>query len=172
MKEDGNITHELWRLDTQTLKWFLMPKRVARGGRGGGGRSGNGRRSRQGRKERNRRNNRNGKNKDDKGNSNGREWGEEEEEEDQENEEGNGNKEIDEEEDMREGHQRKNRSGGCSHASGPCAPIQCVGHASVVVQKGTKNIMLVIFGHSSIYGYLNTVQEYNLGKLLILSSFI
>ncbi|XP_045109303.1 attractin-like protein 1 isoform X1 [Portunus trituberculatus] len=163
MKADGNITHELWRLDTQTLKWSLIPKRVGRGGRGGGGRSGNGRRNRQGRKERNRRNNRNGKNKDDKSNSNGREWREEEEEQEQENEEGKANKENDEGEE-KEGHQRKNRSGGCSHAPGPCAPIQCVGHASVVVQKGTENIMLVIFGHSSVYGYLNTVQEYNLDE--------
>lgn len=173
MKADGNITRELWHLDTHTLKWSLMPsKRAVRagGGRGGGGRSGNGRRGRQGRKERNRRNNRNGKNKDDEGNVNGREWGKEEEE--QEGEEEEENKENEQEEEEREGHQRKNRGGGCSHAPGPCAPIRCVGHASVVVQKGKKNVMLVIFGHSSVYGYLNTVQEYDLGKLLIFLLFL
>ena len=174
MKADGNITRELWRLDTQTLKWSLMPsKRAARvgGGRGGGGRSGNGRRNRQGRKERNRRNNRNGKNKDDEANVNGREWGDEEEEEEKEaQKEENKEKEQEEEEKEKEGqgHQRKNRGGGCSHAPGPCAPIRCVGHASVVVQKGKKNVMLVIFGHSSVYGYLNTIQEYDLGKVLML----
>lgn len=65
-----------------------------------------------------------------------------------------------EDEDIR----RSEGSGGCAVTPGPCAPIPCVGHAAVVVQKGKKKIMLVIFGHSSRYGYLNTVQEYNLGK--------
>lgn len=34
--------------------------------------------------------------------------------------------------------------------------------------------MVVIFGHSPIYGYLNTVQEYHFGKhnLVLASSFI
>nr|XP_027236608.1 attractin-like protein 1 [Penaeus vannamei] len=32
-------------------------------------------------------------------------------------------------------------------------------HAAVVVQKVKKNVMLVIFGHSSRYGYLNTVHR-------------
>lgn len=53
-------------------------------------------------------------------------------------------------------------AGGClSSSPGPSAPIPCVGHAAVVVQKVKKNVMLVIFGHSSRYGYLNTVQEFD-----------
>ncbi|CAL4137219.1 unnamed protein product, partial [Meganyctiphanes norvegica] len=54
-----------------------------------------------------------------------------------------------------------NNEGVCSSTlSGPCAPIAVVGHTCVVVQKGQKQIMLVIFGHSEKYGYLSTVQEY------------
>lgn len=60
-------------------------------------------------------------------------------------------------------------AGGClSSSPGPSAPIPCVGHAAVVVQKVKKNVMLVIFGHSSRYGYLNTVQEFDFGKTGIL----
>lgn len=34
-----------------------------------------------------------------------------------------------------------------------------------IVQDGKKvqNLMIVIFGQSPVYGYLNTVQEYNFG---------
>ncbi|XP_068244853.1 attractin-like protein 1 [Palaemon carinicauda] len=53
----------------------------------------------------------------------------------------------------------RQETSGCSSLS-PCAPIHCVGHASVVVQK-SKEVMLVFFGHSDRYGYLNTVQEYD-----------
>lgn len=151
MKEDGSITRELWRLDTECYEWSLIPsERGAWGsGRGRGGRWG-----RLGCHERNRRNDRSGRSKEDKEGiiSNHRDWEEEEEsiEED-----------IKEEE-----HTSKNESGGCASAPGPCAPIPCVGHAAVVVQKAKKEVMLVIFGHSSKYGYLNTVQEYDFGKKL------
>lgn len=41
-----------------------------------------------------------------------------------------------------------------------CAPIAVMGHTATVVD----NKMIVIFGHNPNYGYLNTVQEFNLGK--------
>ncbi|KAB7494399.1 Attractin-like protein 1 [Armadillidium nasatum] len=44
-----------------------------------------------------------------------------------------------------------------SSVIGSCMPIGVVGHAAVVV----KDMMLIIFGHSSVYGTLNLVQEYH-----------
>ena len=38
-----------------------------------------------------------------------------------------------------------------------------VGHTAHVVD----NIMYIFFGHSSIYGYVNSVQECNLGRFCI-----
>ncbi|XP_065349257.1 attractin-like protein 1 isoform X2 [Cloeon dipterum] len=47
----------------------------------------------------------------------------------------------------------------------PCGPLRSTGHTATVVSSKVKKSekMIVIFGHSPIYGYLNTVQEYNFG---------
>ncbi|XP_071548836.1 attractin-like protein 1 isoform X2 [Panulirus ornatus] len=146
MKEDGSITREMWRLETECVEWSLIPSDR---GAWGSGRGRDGRWGRLGCHERNRRNDRSGRSKEDKEGiiSSHRDWEEEEE---------HSEEDIKEEE-----HPSKNESGGCASAPGPCAPIPCVGHAAVVVQKAKKEVMLVIFGHSSKYGYLNTVQEYD-----------
>ncbi|XP_069172715.1 attractin-like protein 1 isoform X2 [Procambarus clarkii] len=145
MKDDGSITRELWRLDTESRKWSLLPSE--RGAKIGG-RSRTGRRGRLNRRERNRRTNRSGKSREDKevNITNRKDLEEEEHAEDQS---------IEDEEPI-----NKSEIGGCASA-GPCAPVPCVGHAAVVVQKAKKQVMLVIFGHSSKYGYLNTIQEYD-----------
>lgn len=39
-----------------------------------------------------------------------------------------------------------------------CAPIAAAGHTATLVD----DKIILIFGHNSVYGYLNTVQEYNL----------
>ena len=39
-------------------------------------------------------------------------------------------------------------------------PLAVVGHTSHVIGE----VMYVIFGHSPIYGYMNTVQEFNMCK--------
>ncbi len=41
-----------------------------------------------------------------------------------------------------------------------CGPVHSMGHAACVIA----NRMIVIFGHSPKYGYLDTVQEYHFGK--------
>lgn len=45
-------------------------------------------------------------------------------------------------------------------------PLKSAGHtATLVTNKQKKNErMVIIFGHSPVYGYLNTVQEYYFGK--------
>lgn len=49
-----------------------------------------------------------------------------------------------------------------------CGPLKVVGHTATLVpgfgDKSTYQYMVVIFGHSPQYGYLNTVQEYNFGS--------
>ena len=42
--------------------------------------------------------------------------------------------------------------------------IKVVGHTSHVVHTTDGDIMFVIFGHSPIYGYMNTVQKYNISE--------
>ncbi|XP_011147509.1 attractin-like protein 1 isoform X1 [Harpegnathos saltator] len=45
-----------------------------------------------------------------------------------------------------------------------CGPLKVAGHTATLVQNhGKKEKMVVIFGYSPQYGYLNTVQEYYLG---------
>ncbi|XP_035739558.1 attractin-like protein 1 isoform X1 [Vespa mandarinia] len=45
-----------------------------------------------------------------------------------------------------------------------CGPLKVAGHTANLVQSyGEKEKMVVIFGYSPQYGYLNTVQEYYLG---------
>ncbi|XP_012222964.1 attractin-like protein 1 isoform X2 [Linepithema humile] len=45
-----------------------------------------------------------------------------------------------------------------------CGPLKVAGHTATLVQShGKKEKMVVIFGYSPRYGYLNTVQEYYLG---------
>lgn len=47
-----------------------------------------------------------------------------------------------------------------------------VGHSAHIVppvQEGVSPIMLVLFGHCPLYGYSSHVQEYNIGKLWMLS---
>lgn len=46
-----------------------------------------------------------------------------------------------------------------------------VGHSAHVVpplQEGGDPLMLVLFGHCPLYGYISHVQEYNLGESLLL----
>ena len=45
-------------------------------------------------------------------------------------------------------------------------PMQSTGHTATVVSSKLKKSekMVVIFGHSPLYGYLNAVQEYHFGK--------
>jgi hypothetical protein len=47
-------------------------------------------------------------------------------------------------------------------------PLRSTGHTATVVSSKLKKSerMIIIFGHSPIYGYLNTVQEYHFGELL------
>ena len=43
-----------------------------------------------------------------------------------------------------------------------------VGHSAHIVppvQEGESPIMLVLFGHCPLYGYISQVQEYNIGEL-------
>ncbi|XP_012270635.1 attractin-like protein 1 isoform X2 [Orussus abietinus] len=45
-----------------------------------------------------------------------------------------------------------------------CGPVQVAGHSANLVQDfSKKEKMVVIFGHSPHYGYLNTIQEYYFG---------
>lgn len=47
-----------------------------------------------------------------------------------------------------------------------------VGHSAHIVppvQEGASPIMLVLFGHCPLYGYISQVQEYNIGELSVLS---
>lgn len=45
-----------------------------------------------------------------------------------------------------------------------CGPLKVAGHsANLIYTEDRKEKMIVIFGHSPQYGYLNTVQEYNFG---------
>ncbi|XP_046435096.1 attractin-like protein 1 isoform X1 [Neodiprion pinetum] len=45
-----------------------------------------------------------------------------------------------------------------------CGPLKVAGHTATLVQThGKKEKMVVIFGHSPQFGYLNTVQEYYFG---------
>lgn len=44
-----------------------------------------------------------------------------------------------------------------------------VGHsAHIVLKEGDGPVMLVLFGHCPLYGYISQVQEYNFGKDLLL----
>ncbi|XP_066962563.1 attractin-like protein 1 isoform X1 [Macrobrachium rosenbergii] len=146
MKADGTIARELWRLDVDTLKWAeISSNRGLKAGRGRGNRRG-----RVGRRERNKRNNNGLKDKEE--NLSYRHASEDENDDHEEDED-------DDKEEEKSNPKSRQESSGCS-SPGPCAPIHCVGHAAVVVQK-TKRVMLVFFGHSDRYGYLNTVQEYD-----------
>lgn len=56
----------------------------------------------------------------------------------------------------------------CTSNYGWCEPIKSAGHSATLVpaydtngKKGNLQVMIVIFGHSPQFGYLNTVQEYN-----------
>ena len=49
---------------------------------------------------------------------------------------------------------------GSSFTPSLCGPIHSMGHTATV----QSNRMIVIFGHSPKYGYLNTVQEYHFGS--------
>lgn len=49
-----------------------------------------------------------------------------------------------------------------------------VGHSAHIVppiEEGASPIMLVLFGHCPLYGYISHVQEYNIGKLPWPASF-
>lgn len=58
-----------------------------------------------------------------------------------------------------------NSTGHSSNGSRLCGPLQSAGHTATVVltQSKKSDRMIVIFGHSPIYGYLNTVQEFYFG---------
>jgi len=40
-------------------------------------------------------------------------------------------------------------------------PLAAVGHSAHCIE----NSMFVIFGHHPVYGYLNTIQRYDFGKM-------
>ncbi|XP_067125746.1 attractin-like protein 1 [Centruroides vittatus] len=43
-----------------------------------------------------------------------------------------------------------------------CSPLAAVGHTATLVPDMLGDKIIIIFGHNPIYGYLNTVQEYDL----------
>lgn len=50
-----------------------------------------------------------------------------------------------------------------------------VGHSAHIVppvEEGASPIMLVLFGHCPLYGYISQVQEYNIGRLSTLSQVL
>ena len=47
-----------------------------------------------------------------------------------------------------------------------------VGHsAHIVTLKNGRVVMLVIFGHCPLYGYISSVQEYDLGRYIFFSEY-
>lgn len=46
-----------------------------------------------------------------------------------------------------------------------CGPLRSAGHTATLLNRRKSDRMLVIFGHSPVYGYLNTVQEFHFGNL-------
>ena len=58
----------------------------------------------------------------------------------------------------------KNRE--CHHRM--CGPVATTGHSAVLV----KDKMYVIFGYNPIYGYLNILQEYSIGKKKQLNVYV
>lgn len=58
-----------------------------------------------------------------------------------------------------------NGTGLHSNGSHICSPLRSAGHTATLVLTGFKKSdrMIVIFGHSPVYGYLNTVQEFYFG---------
>lgn len=58
-----------------------------------------------------------------------------------------------------------NGTGLHSNGSHICSPLKSAGHTATVVATRSKKSdrMIVIFGHSPVYGYLNTVQEFYFG---------
>ena len=53
------------------------------------------------------------------------------------------------------------KTDGCYRQDVVCGPLAVVGHSAVVVGNDR---MLVLFGHSPVYGYVNYVQTYHFGK--------
>lgn len=57
----------------------------------------------------------------------------------------------------------------CNVTSSMCGPLKSAGHSATLIpgyetgKKGNHQYMVVIFGHSPQFGYLNTVQEFNFG---------
>uniref|UniRef100_A0A8D8HL17 Attractin n=1 Tax=Culex pipiens TaxID=7175 RepID=A0A8D8HL17_CULPI len=57
----------------------------------------------------------------------------------------------------------------CNETYAMCGPLKSAGHTATLIsnfeggKKGHSQRMVVIFGHSPQFGYLNTVQEYNFG---------
>ena len=59
-----------------------------------------------------------------------------------------------------------NGTGLHSNGSHSCSPLRSAGHTATLVLTGFKKSdrMIVIFGLSPVFGYLNTVQEFYFGK--------
>uniref|UniRef100_A0A8D8ZS86 Attractin-like protein 1 n=1 Tax=Cacopsylla melanoneura TaxID=428564 RepID=A0A8D8ZS86_9HEMI len=55
-------------------------------------------------------------------------------------------------------------SGPRANSTAICGPIKSAGHSATLVTSNNQIRMVVIFGHSPDYGYLNTVQEYYFGR--------
>ena len=53
------------------------------------------------------------------------------------------------------------KTDGCYRDDVVCGPLAVVGHSAVVVGNDR---MLVLFGHSPVYGYVNYVQTYHFGE--------
>jgi hypothetical protein len=47
-------------------------------------------------------------------------------------------------------------------------PYAVAGHTAQCINVGGSQVMFVIFGHNPKYGYLNTVQRYDIGEHLLL----
>ncbi|XP_076062898.1 attractin-like protein dsd isoform X2 [Oratosquilla oratoria] len=157
MKEDGKISRELWRLNPSNMKWSLLSSSKAH--------------RRQDRRKQNRRRGRNKREHQEeemnqtirrRSRKRREELEDDDDDQDDDDDDGGGGGG----DGSSGGSERRNRNKGdveevesiCSSVyPGPCAPIATVGHAAVVVRDKK---MLIIFGHSSHYGYLNTVQEY------------
>lgn len=60
-----------------------------------------------------------------------------------------------------------NNTGNHTNALHLCGPLKSAGHTATLVTTESRKSdrMIVIFGHSPIYGYLNTVQEFNFGTV-------
>jgi len=52
-------------------------------------------------------------------------------------------------------------------------PLRSAGHSATLIKsQGHDDRMVIIFGHSPLYGYLNTVQEFVFGEFILYPYFL